>query len=223
MNKKLPQLLLRFEKNEERLLNTLKEGVFRISSTKKYRELDEEKLEIYKKSQRINIEPPTDLRYVSDPNEGLENYKTVTKMSFKIKDKWFDLNPDKSFLKNFNEEQILCFYNELDHRNEAIKTQKFIYNKEMEEFGKFCLFIFNTEEFHQRIMKTKQVKDFNYVNYIDDFKENNTYNHFTKHKIFSFQNEYRYIFNHNITEIKIGSIEDIAKVVHVDELENIFR
>ncbi|MGV0918823.1 hypothetical protein ACTS94_00335 [Empedobacter falsenii] len=226
MSKKYPQLLLRFEKNEEKLLNTLKEGIFRIKSSKRYRELEDKDLEVYKKYQKKNIEPPKDLRYVSDPNEGLENFKPINEISFKIDNKLLKLTPDVSYLKIYNEEQILCFYNGLNHYDEtSIKNnktiQKFTYNKEMNKFGEFCLFIYNTDEFHKRIMNTKQVKNYNYVNYINDFIENNTYDNFIKHKIFSFQQEYRYIFNNNTTKIKLGSIEDIAKVVHVDELENI--
>ncbi|SFM59931.1 hypothetical protein SAMN05421738_10169 [Algoriella xinjiangensis] len=210
-----PQLLLRFSK-EEYLKNSLNNGIFRLSPFSYYRELEEQDIIKYKEYNKLNIEPPKDLKFVKGKLS-----------SIKIDNKIQDINLEVTLKEFHKDDKILCFYNGLNHADKNleeknIKTYSFTYNEEMNSFpSRFCLVIYNTDEFHNRILNTKKVKSFDYVKYIENFEPNLDYSPFIKHKIYSFQNEFRYIFDDDINEIKIGSIADIAKVVNIEELNNI--
>lgn len=221
-----PQLLLRFSK-EEYLKNSLNNGIFRLSPFSYYRELEEQDIIKYKEYNKLNIEPPKDLKFVKDPNEGLSKFRKGKLTSIKIDNKIQDINLEATIKEFHNDDKILCFYNGLNHADKYleeknIKTYAFTYNEEMNSFpSKFYLFIHNTYEFHKRILNTKKVKSFDYVKYIENFEPNVQYSPFIKHKIYSFQNEFRYIFDDDINEIEIGSIKDFARIINIEELNDI--
>lgn len=231
MRNNYPQLLLRF--SQKRFIeDSLIKGRFKINLLSSYRKLENEQFKNFTTFKKINIEPPESLRFIQDPNDGLLNFSKGKLLSLKYNGQ--ELLPEKTnelnaINKNFNEDcRVLCFYNALDAYEGdivegKIETHHLEVNPDMLNFenSDYCIAIYNVPEFFRRLYKI----DRNIVNrniiYIDNFEEGTNYDCFIKHKNYSFQNEHRIKFNINEDFIEIGSIEDIAYMLHKKDLNKL--
>lgn len=227
----LPQILLKFG-SKKHIQNSLRNGIIKFGSLKEYRLQDELDLNNYRSHNKKNIEPLTEQCLRSDPNEGLQYYLNGNFSNIKIPEFNIEIKENISGqFKQFNEDRkIFCLYTAmnsiprtLESNETKIVTSKLNYDYRMDSFGEYCLIIHKVDFFIERIRKILYDIEFDRVKYIPDFEEASTYDNYTKHEIFKFQNEFRIIskFTNPLGLIKIGSLTDIAFCIHVEKLKDL--
>ena len=128
----------------------------------------------------------------------------------------------KRYKAKFN--NILCLYT-IDNFN--IQNNQLIVDDRMKGYGESALIIYNPALFYRKIEKSCAKLNIELrsqkVHYYNELNNQNKLTLFDKIKAFEGENEFRFLFEtdgSNILKLNIGSMKDYAKIINTEDIIN---